>query len=169
MLNKKALQEENEVLKLEIEQYEKAIQEFREAEIFIKEQRDEARKALAEEGIKCRAHISDVSQAKQEIRELKRELGALTDVKTIMAELKKCISAPNKSIEDKNNSLIAENDCLKCDLQDLQAENNRLTQEFQRLGYLEGKIEAYERMLSLSQSRCPEVENAKSESEASDD
>jgi len=139
MQSKKELQEENEALIKKNEGYMRDISILEREKLRIIEKCDKLSHELDNEKSGHIRHEKLKQDAEAEVRELKKELSHLTDVRNILSELKKSIGTSNLILEDRNNQFLGE-------IEKLKSENEYLKSEFNKTEYLKGKVDAYERM-----------------------
>lgn len=140
----KALQDENERLEQETERLNKAL-------LQATQDLSTAYDKIGEEKISRVTTENTNRLLNQQINDIKKELSDLTNVKTVISEIKSCISTPSQEMKDKIEWLKSQNERLFQDNERLQSDNHRLMQDFQRLGYIQGKVDAYERMANFKQ------------------
>lgn len=147
MLNKKELQEENTVLIKENEGYIRDISMLEREKLRLMEKCDKYTQELINEESECRKNKEMNKIANDEIRELKNKLSKLINVEKVLERLEESLKLPSKVFEDKNRELTERVQQLEYENRSLRSNIDTFNQSMHNTGYLEGKIEAYERML----------------------
>lgn len=150
MQSKKELQEENATLIKENEEYAADISTLEREKLSLMDKCDKLSHELDNKRTACAEYEATKRQEEKEIRRLNDKLLNLTNVETVLARLEENLKTPNKLLEDKNRELTERVQQLEYENQSLRANIDTFNQSMRNTGYLEGKIEAYERMLISS-------------------
>ena len=146
MQNKKELQEENAALIKKNEGYVRDIFILEKEKLRLMDKWDKLSHELDNEKARYIGLEELKKDAEAEVRQLKKELSHLTDVRNVLSELKKSIGTSNLILEDRNNQLLGEIEKLESENQYLKSDIDMLKSELDKTEYLKGKVDAYEMM-----------------------
>jgi len=150
--SKRDIQEENELLKQDIEKYKNDIREREAEKTGLTDDLTEYSRHLERTEDECSSLRKIKKDSDKEIIRLKNEIASLTDVRKVLDEIKRCITISNKVLEDENNNLKIEIDRLNSHSQILQSNIYKMGDEINHTRYLEGKVDAYEKISMLNNS-----------------
>jgi len=159
-LNKKALQEENEALKHEIEQLRKTNGALQAEKLLLFNGTESLKDTTQQQDKRIDSLNEIISGMKKEIDETKKraagykqELDGLTDTKSILRDIKFRLDGPaaalNKRIEELETQITSERNRASNMERDLYNRH----EDSQRIQFLEGKVQAYEAMFRVNPVR----------------
>jgi len=152
-LNKKALQEENEELRHDIEQLRCDIEQWKQDAQKYKRDKEGALDRINSLNIVIDGIKKEQDETKKQAAGYKQELDGLTDIKSILRDIKFRLDGPavslNKQIEELMARLADEQDRAN----NLERDLCNRYEDSQRIQFLEGKVQAYEAMFRVNPVR----------------
>jgi len=153
-MNKKELQEENEVLKIELEEFKQQVET-------LQSHYNDRKRVIAEYDETNNILQTIVSDLQKELKdsqnkvaEYKRELDNLSDTKTVLDKLMNILRSPHNDyqrvVDELNDRFRQEKS--RADLLDQELKNIQF--DIQQIKFLDGKVQAYEAMFRVNPVRA---------------
>jgi len=153
-LNKKELQEENEALRIELEDYKKQVEELQSKYNNCMNDIAQNKKincSLLDKASDLEKRMKD---SQNQAAEYKKELDNLSDTKTVINKIMDILRSPHNDYQRVVNELNDRLSQEKSRADALDQELRNIQYDIQQIKFLDGKVQAYEAMFRVNPVRA---------------
>jgi len=159
--NKKELQEENEALKIELEEFKQQMETLQSENNGLLSDKAVLKQQLSQESEKndrlngkVSGLLKESMNSKNQLAEYKREIDNLSDTKTVLDGLMDILRSPHNDyqrvVDELNDRFCQE----KSRADALDQELRNIQYDIQQIKFLDGKVQAYEAMFRVNPVRA---------------
>jgi len=152
-LTKKAIQEENEALRREIEQLQSERQLLLNSEKSLKDTTQQQDKRIDTLNEIISGMKKELDETKKQAAGYKQEHNGLTDTKSILRDVKSRLDGPAVALNKQIEKLMAQLADERNRANSLEHDLYNRYEDSQRIQFLEGKVQAYEAMFRVNPVR----------------